>query len=200
MFFCTVHLSGKTPVRLYPSSTPNERRIHPLSDNLYKAHMSVPCRIGSLPAVLQTGRSPDATMDDAEESAAGPEAMAAAEAAREAGMRARNQGRRNFNPRTMEALVEDMIEQVYTGDGMEVSCPCCCIHCVCMWCLNNRKDGNSNDACHTRQSGDSTSCVQISRSLMSSVAVLDSKHTSCCMSKHIACFKKTNILGQHISH
>ena len=59
-------------------------------------------------------------MEEAEESAAGPEAMAAAEAAREAGMRARNQGRRNFNPRTMEALVEDMIEQVYTGDGMEV--------------------------------------------------------------------------------
>lgn len=61
-------------------------------------------------------------MEDAEESAAGPEAMAAAEAAREAGMRARNQGRRNFNPRTMEALVEDMIEQAYAGDGLEVCC------------------------------------------------------------------------------
>lgn len=62
-------------------------------------------------------------MEDAEESAAGPEAMAAAEAAREAGMRARHQGRRNFNPRTMEALVEDMIEQAYAGDGLEVIKP-----------------------------------------------------------------------------
>ena len=85
-------------------------------------------QVGS--AVLQTGRSPDATMEEAEESAAGPEAMAAAEAAREAGMRARNQGRRNFS--TMEALVEDMIEQVYTGDGMEVSNACCYTCCVCL--------------------------------------------------------------------
>lgn len=59
-------------------------------------------------------------MEDAEESAAGPEAMAAAEAAREAGRRARNQGRRNFGARSMEALVEDMIEQAYAGDGLEV--------------------------------------------------------------------------------
>ena len=59
-------------------------------------------------------------MEEAEESAAGPEAMAAAEAAREAGMRARNQGRRNFGARSMEALVEDMIEQAYAGDGLEV--------------------------------------------------------------------------------
>ena len=76
--------------------------------------------------MVQGGRGADASMEDAEESAAGPEAMAAAEAAREAGMRARNQGRRNFNPRTMEALVEDMIEQAYAGDGLEV-----CEHCVC---------------------------------------------------------------------
>ena len=68
-------------------------------------------------------------MEDAEESAAGPEAMAAAEAAREAGRRARNQGRRNFNPRTMEALVEDMIEQAYAGDGLEV----CRLPCSCFW-------------------------------------------------------------------
>ena len=59
-------------------------------------------------------------MEEAEESAAGPEAMAAAEAAREAGRRARNQGRRNFGARSMEALVEDMIEQAYAGDGLEV--------------------------------------------------------------------------------
>lgn len=71
--------------------------------------------------MVQASRGADASMEDAEESAAGPEAMAAAEAAREAGMRARNQGRRNFNPRTMEALVEDMIEQAYAGDGLEVS-------------------------------------------------------------------------------
>ena len=71
--------------------------------------------------MVQGARGADASMEDAEESAAGPEAMAAAEAAREAGMRARNQGRRNFNPRTMEALVEDMIEQAYAGDGLEVS-------------------------------------------------------------------------------
>jgi len=76
--------------------------------------------------VVQGARGADASMEDAEESAAGPEAMAAAEAAREAGMRARHQGRRNFNPRTMEALVEDMIEQAYAGDGLEVS-----KHCVC---------------------------------------------------------------------
>ena len=69
---------------------------------------------------MQATRGGDASMEDAEESAAGPEAMAAAEAAREAGRRARNQGRRNFNPRTMEALVEDMIEQAYAGDGLEV--------------------------------------------------------------------------------
>jgi len=72
-------------------------------------------------SVVQGARGADASTEDAEESAAGPEAMAAAEAAREAGMRARNQGRRNFNPRTMEALVEDMIEQAYAGDGLEVS-------------------------------------------------------------------------------
>lgn len=71
---------------------------------------------------MQVAQGGDASMEDAEESAAGPEAMAAAEAAREAGMRARNQGRRNFNPRTMEALVEDMIEQAYAGDGLEVRC------------------------------------------------------------------------------
>ncbi|KAL0033594.1 hypothetical protein WJX79_006288 [Trebouxia sp. C0005] len=70
-------------------------------------------------APAEASRGADASMEDAEESAAGPEAMAAAEAAREAGMRARNQGRRNFNPRTMEALVEDMIEQAYAGDGLE---------------------------------------------------------------------------------
>lgn len=69
---------------------------------------------------MQAPRGGDTSMEDAEESAAGPEAMAAAEAAREAGRRARNQGRRNFNPRTMEALVEDMIEQAYAGDGLEV--------------------------------------------------------------------------------
>lgn len=72
---------------------------------------------------VQGARGGDASMEEAEESAAGPEAMAAAEAAREAGMRARNQGRRNFNPRTMEALVEDMIEQAYAGDGLEVRTP-----------------------------------------------------------------------------
>lgn len=71
---------------------------------------------------MQAARGGEVSMEDAEESAAGPEAMAAAEAAREAGMRARNQGRRNFNPRTMEALVEDMIEQAYAGDGLEVRC------------------------------------------------------------------------------
>lgn len=76
--------------------------------------------------MVQAGRSADASMEDAEESAAGPEAVAAAEAAREASRRARDQGRRGFNPRTMEALVEDMIEQVYTGDGMEVRAACCC--------------------------------------------------------------------------
>ena len=76
--------------------------------------------------MVQGARGADASMEDAEESAAGPEAMAAAEAAREAGMRARNQGRRNFNPRTMEALVEDMIEQAYAGDGLEVSGRCVC--------------------------------------------------------------------------
>ncbi|DBB00800.1 TPA: hypothetical protein ACH3X1_000730 [Trebouxia sp. C0004] len=81
-------------------------------------------RAGSQPvqhstAPAEGARGADASMEDAEESAAGPEAMAAAEAAREAGMRARNQGRRNFNPRTMEALVEDMIEQAYAGDGLE---------------------------------------------------------------------------------
>lgn len=74
---------------------------------------------------MQGARGGDAAMEDAEESAAGPEAMAAAEAAREAGLRARNQGRRNFNPRTMEALVEDMIEQAYAGDGLEVCATCC---------------------------------------------------------------------------
>lgn len=66
----------------------------------------------------------DAQMEDAEESAAGPEAMAAAEAAREAGIRARNQGRRNYGARSMEALVEDMIEQAYAGDGLEVCTDC----------------------------------------------------------------------------
>ena len=63
-------------------------------------------------------------MEEAEESAAGPEAMAAAEAAREAGLRARNLGRRNFGARSMEALVEDMIEQAYAGDGLEVGSSC----------------------------------------------------------------------------
>lgn len=70
--------------------------------------------------IVQGQQAADAQMDDAEESAAGPEAMAAAEAAREAGLRARNQGRRNYGARSMEALVEDMIEQAYAGDGMEV--------------------------------------------------------------------------------
>lgn len=67
-------------------------------------------------------------MEEAEESAAGPEAMAAAEAAREAGLRARNQGRRNFGARSMEALVEDMIEQAYAGDGLEVGSSCICMY------------------------------------------------------------------------
>lgn len=69
-------------------------------------------------------------MEEAEESAAGPEAMAAAEAAREAGLRARNQGRRNFGARSMEALVEDMIEQAYAGDGLEVGSSCIRITCL----------------------------------------------------------------------
>ncbi len=90
------------------------------------SHVCCNLHQGGPASVVQGARGADALMEDAEESAAGPEAMAAAEAAREAGMRARNQGRRNFNPRTMEALVEDMIEQAYAGDGLEVS-----EHCVC---------------------------------------------------------------------
>ena len=79
----------------------------------------------------RTGRAGELGEEGAGGAAAGPEAVAAASHARGRLERHGSGELPGLTTRTVEDMMEAMIEQAYAEDGLEVFCPCISLSSIC---------------------------------------------------------------------